>query len=279
MHNINLGNSYLFGSGVETSPAAAANWYQKSAEQGHPDAQLNLGLCYKNGDGVAKNLETASYWFQKAAEQGDADAQYNLGTYYNDKDHTKAAYWFQKAAEQGHSIAQYSIGNYCEFGTGISKDAHKALFWYEKAAKQGNVEAMTRLAYAYSVWENCPRDTETAIKWAEKAAEAGSIEGMLISAHILNINGAASSVIGDPEGALDEFIKAKYWIETAVQNNFNPAKAAGEMNSICNQLGECYFVLHRYAEAVECYKKTNKHDAAINLGRGLTRTEDVHGTI
>jgi len=52
------------GIGVPEDAASAADWYQKAASTGDPQAQNNLGLLYVNGSGVAQNFAIAAELFQ-----------------------------------------------------------------------------------------------------------------------------------------------------------------------------------------------------------------------
>ena len=80
--DLNLGNCYCDGEGVEQNYTEAVKWYTKAAEQGNADAQNNLGHCYHNGYGIEQNFIEAIKWFTKAAEQGHTKAQQNLDTCY-----------------------------------------------------------------------------------------------------------------------------------------------------------------------------------------------------
>lgn len=74
----NLGQAYKLGRGVPLDPAAALDWYRKSAASGHEQAQATLGLLlFQNGQ-----REEAMTWLKKAADQGEARAQYVVGTAY-----------------------------------------------------------------------------------------------------------------------------------------------------------------------------------------------------
>lgn len=44
----------------------AAEWFQKAATKGHPEAQLRLATMYQQGQGVKKSEEQALYWSRKA---------------------------------------------------------------------------------------------------------------------------------------------------------------------------------------------------------------------
>ena len=58
------------GKGVEQDYAKAVNWYQRAADQNHPEAQYKLGAMYANGIGVEKNIDRAISWYSAAAGQG-----------------------------------------------------------------------------------------------------------------------------------------------------------------------------------------------------------------
>ena len=65
-----LGRAYRDGIGAAADPAAAAYWFERSAEQGHAAAQRNIGLCYANGEGVARDPMRAAVWLMLAEQQG-----------------------------------------------------------------------------------------------------------------------------------------------------------------------------------------------------------------
>jgi TPR repeat protein len=50
--------------------------------QGDADSQVNLGNMYYKGQGVEQDCKQAKYHYELAAEQGLADAQYKLGYLY-----------------------------------------------------------------------------------------------------------------------------------------------------------------------------------------------------
>lgn len=70
-----VGIIYEQGMGVEQNKTIAAQWFEKSAQQGHVDAQYNTGLAYALGKGVKADQSMAMLWLQRAADQGDDDAQ------------------------------------------------------------------------------------------------------------------------------------------------------------------------------------------------------------
>ena len=247
---------------------------RKVAEQGDVKAQLELGNCYYNGNGVNKDEAEAEKWWRKAAEQGNKDAveqfrklaeqgnvaaQYNLGKcYYNgngaNKDEVEAAKWYRKAAEQGHADAQNSLGNCCYYGNGVNKDYAEAVKWYRKAAEQGNVAAQYNLGDCYYNGNGVNENEAEAVKWLSKAAGRGNVKAQCrlgecyYNGHGVNKNEAEA---------------VKWWRQAAEQGNADAQ----------NNLGNCYYngegVNKDYAEAAKWYRKAAEQghaDAQNNLG-------------
>ncbi len=126
--------------------AAALKIFKPLAENGNAAAQVNLGNLYMKGWGVEQDYPLAQTWFRKAADQGERMAQSKLGIlYYHGlgvrKDATEAANWFRKAAEQGETTAQAILGTLYAEGEGVPKDFAQAFYWYTMAEEQGNQEA------------------------------------------------------------------------------------------------------------------------------------------
>lgn len=66
--------------GFTPDGARAADWYERAALAGLPEAQRKLGLLYaKGGAGLAADPTKARTWLQQAAAQNDADAKKALG--------------------------------------------------------------------------------------------------------------------------------------------------------------------------------------------------------
>ncbi len=62
-----LGEMYLHGRGVGRDFAAAAAWFTKAAEAGHPRAQESIGGLHAVGLGVPQDIGTAYFWMITAA--------------------------------------------------------------------------------------------------------------------------------------------------------------------------------------------------------------------
>lgn len=66
---------YERGIGVDINHSKAAEWYLKSAEQGHLDAQYNIAIMYVGGRGVEQNISAGMMWLASAAKQGDDESR------------------------------------------------------------------------------------------------------------------------------------------------------------------------------------------------------------
>jgi len=109
-----------------------------------------------------------------------------------------------------------------------------------------------------------------AITWAQKAATVGSRKGMVLAFLELardghaRMEGGGENSARNPETArvLEE---ARYFLERALQNGYNPRKERENIYALFMDLGDCYFFTDRRRDAFECYLKTNNLEASIAL--------------
>jgi TPR repeat protein len=106
-----LGNLYLYGTGIESDPAAARRYLEIAAQSGHPDALYNLGAIYDKAIGVVRDVPAAMQWFARAADQRDPQAQLNLAIFHLrgdgvPKDAKLAEQWLRRAAGNGSARAR-----------------------------------------------------------------------------------------------------------------------------------------------------------------------------
>ena len=81
-------------------------WFQKSADQGHKEAEYRVGLCHFKSQGAKFDQDLGCEWFLKSAEQGVAIACFYLGQAYHygdgkEVDKIEAAAWYSKALAGG----------------------------------------------------------------------------------------------------------------------------------------------------------------------------------
>ena len=257
-----VGLAYSMGQvGASRKPdhAAAAPWYRKAAEAGHPGAQNLLGYHYERGYGVPRDPTEGARWYRKAAAQGHADAMFNLGRVHDAgvgvaKDPGEALRWYKAAAERGQeeakralakqSVAQrtYPGQELFEEGSRLyrGKDFAGAVKALARAADMGHPMAQAALGYQYEYGEGVAKDPVQAVRWYATAAAQG--------------NSTAQKNLGqmyeNGRGTAENWIEAARWYRRSAEQH----DAAGEA-----ALGRAYQfgigVPQSRGEAVAWYRK------------------------
>lgn len=125
--------------------AAVAEW-RPLADQGDADAQYNLGQAYKMGRGVPSDLRIAQTWYEKAAQQGHPQAAANLGLIlFQSGERQRAIPWLKMAADADDPRAEYVLGTALFNGDIAGKDWVRAYALMSRAAAQGFPPAATNL--------------------------------------------------------------------------------------------------------------------------------------
>ena len=128
--------------------------FEPLAKRGDPRAEINLGNLYMRGLGVEQDYAQAYAWYEKAARSGHPTGQAKLGMLYFlglglNEDHAEAARWFRKAAERGESGAAMALAAMYEQGDGVERNPVEAYVWYSIATdlgKHDGLDQKTRLA-------------------------------------------------------------------------------------------------------------------------------------
>jgi len=140
----------LNAAGGDEETASAISKLNEAAALGHPPAQLQLGELYKLGQGVEQDLGQARTWFRRAANGGNVLAMHRIGvmTARGDgglADTNEAIGWFELAANRALVDSQYNLGAIyhpsSDGSSGAIHDAGKAYYWYSLAAKNGDEQA------------------------------------------------------------------------------------------------------------------------------------------
>ena len=97
-------------------------------------------ICF-DGKLVPKDMAQAADWFNKAATLGSPEAMNKIGGMWaagmnGTPDSKEAADWYRRAAAKGLAEAQFNLGMSCAKGEGVSLDNVEAWKWLQLAAKQ-----------------------------------------------------------------------------------------------------------------------------------------------
>lgn len=163
-----VGHYCYNGLGTKQDYQAAANWFQKAANQNQKIACRNLGLCFEYGRGVPMDKKQALAYYEKAVSLGHDGAKQDVDElrkilgepkhpsasdlnaegvkHYSGGDYTKAVQLFRKAWDLGDRNAAHNLGVCYEYGQGVTQDKSFALLCYEKAAQLGHEDAGKKAA-------------------------------------------------------------------------------------------------------------------------------------
>ncbi|MER8461624.1 peptidoglycan-binding protein [Mesorhizobium sp. M1396] len=144
-----IGSRYAESRGVKEDMAAAAKWYEKSAELGFAPAEYRIGNFYEKGIGVARDIKKAKTWYQLSAEQGNASGMHNLAVLFamaadGVTDNESAAHWFQAAADAGVKDSQFNLGILAAKGVGMKQNLEESYKWFALVAKTGDKDAAAK---------------------------------------------------------------------------------------------------------------------------------------
>ena len=125
-------------------------WKELDKEYNEAGAQVNIGNLYRAGHGVEQDYSEAIFWYNKALKQGHPKAYYAMGVMYDNgwgvkKDHEKAAKLWDYSAQRGHVQSLYNLGILFYYGKGVPEDREKAYLAIKAAAEKGYQPALDAL--------------------------------------------------------------------------------------------------------------------------------------
>jgi uncharacterized protein len=124
----------------------AVKAWRPAAIAGDADAQFNMGQAYKLGRGVSADLLAAEDWYRKSAQQGHLQAEDNLGlVMFQNGKRQEAMPLLQKSANRGEPRAQYIYGTALFNGDLVNKDWVRAYAFMTRASAAGLAPASSSL--------------------------------------------------------------------------------------------------------------------------------------
>jgi len=138
---VNLGNLYHNGQGVELNFASAVTLYTDAADSGYKAilcGPMHNCVNSEDQDRIHYDLTGQRLQISKQSTDAEKDAAVILSNiYFNGEgipnDYPIEAERFSKSAEQGSAQAQLILGLYYENGWGVSKNSVEAYKWYALA--------------------------------------------------------------------------------------------------------------------------------------------------
>lgn len=169
------------GMGIKRDDKAAADWYQRAAEQGVPEAQFQYALMLIDGKFAKKDMKEARALMEASAEAGNSLAQFNLAQMMMDRETAgdaieKAVGYYQRAADAGLADAQYALAQMYLSGIGGKpKDETEARKWLQDAAIQNFDTAQLDLGTMLAEGKTSQKDKQAGFRWLRRAAMGGNI--------------------------------------------------------------------------------------------------------
>ena len=216
---------------TENSKQEMLRWLNKSAANGHRQAQYMLGTYCLQGHLLPQDSTKAFYWFTQAALQGDAASQYNIGLMHElgngtKSNQEKAVYWYREAATQDEPNAQFHLGKKYLLGEGLNKNVDKGLRLITSAADTGHPAAQTMLATYLLIEQVNTEYNERAFMLYMTAAESGYTEAQY----------RVALMFAKGQGITKDEKASVHWIKKAAEQN-HPAAQYGYGAYLFNGVG------------------------------------------
>lgn len=153
-----IASCYFEGNGVEKDSKLGLAWLKAAFELGNDvDAAYETAIIHEYGHHqVHVDVVAAAQWFQKAAEQSHVEAMAELGLCYElgcglEQDDEIALDWYTKAANLGHITSKFSVGEAFEEARGVPQSDEEACLWYYRAALAGDEDSKKSLRRLYDI--------------------------------------------------------------------------------------------------------------------------------
>lgn len=199
----------------EENDKKAYGEFLKAAGAGYGPAEMELGECYYHGRGVEKSTEKALILYKKALQHGDLSAAEVLGVMHLlgdgvKADRKKAFSYFKRASHSRNPDTFLKLGDCYYYGWGTKQDFAKAFDLYMEAWDKGSPKAAGRIGKMYLAGEGVPKDGDKAFQWLNIGREAGDHETFLYLGECYYEGMGV---------AKDENMARKFFLSSAANNN------------------------------------------------------------
>ncbi len=157
---------------MEKNIAKGYDYYQKSAAQNYPKANIAIGDLYAKGKFLNKNERLAAKFYLKAATEGDETAIERLKTIdFKALDIDDIEYYEYTAGDKdGTAIDFFRLYRKYWYGEGVQRDYNKAIENLQKAVLKDYEPAIMTLGDLHIKGIVVDQDYKTAFKYFKHAA-------------------------------------------------------------------------------------------------------------
>lgn len=125
---------------TEEDRRTAFGWFEKSAENGYPNAMHQVGVMYRDGLGTVRDYVGMAEWLGKGADMGFLPSVTLLADIYLQgrlvpKDPGRAFGLYLKGAELGNGKCQYQVAVMYRDGDGTDVDLEESDKWFGRFAR------------------------------------------------------------------------------------------------------------------------------------------------
>ncbi len=154
--------------------------FLRMAEEGEPINMFRCADYLLKTAWTEEDRQLAFKWFERSAENGYPNAMHQVGLMYRDglgtfRDNNKMAEWLDKASEMGFLPSITLMADIYFQGRLVPKDTKKAFDLYLKGAELGNGKCQYQVAVMYSNGEGTDIDIEKSDKWFEMFSHSTTI--------------------------------------------------------------------------------------------------------
>lgn len=169
---------YYYGAVTPPDYGKAMEAYEKAANLGHVGAQLNVGQMYWAGNGVEQDYLRAGKWVKLAADAGNEQGLFLLGAMYAEplgvkQDYKLALKYYDQSAAQGYACAMFNLGNLYLYGQGVKKDEVKATELYRAGSVSNHPPSLCNLGVNYLMGRGVEKDPKEGLRLLYQSAIRG----------------------------------------------------------------------------------------------------------
>jgi len=132
---------------LRTSPTGAVGWFERAAQQSHPDALHHLAYCYDVGLGAKRDRLHAIKLYRDAVNAGQPMSALNLAICYREIGNLRAyRRWIERAAQSGSVEAKLQLAEW-QLNRRTTKAEKKKAMWSLRKLIRDLAEADPKTQY------------------------------------------------------------------------------------------------------------------------------------